>query len=78
MAHRQPNQVMHGSVSGGVTAPPSRVQAHIGACAHTRSRAGSRALNMRGRFEKYLASPAPYRNRMTTNDVMFHAAPVVP
>ena len=67
---------MASSTSGGVTAPPQRVHAHISACAFTRSPRGNHWLSMRVRLGKQPASPAPNRKRIASIELKLHAAPV--
>jgi len=51
--HLRPKSATPASTSGGVAAPPQRVQAHIKDWADTRSRAGSQTLSMRVRLGAY-------------------------
>src|SRR5688572_22541487 len=64
------------ATSNGVNAPPHRAASQRIPCARTRSLEGSQIVKIFVTLGKQPASPAPKRNRHTTIDVKFQAAPV--
>ena len=59
-----------------MNAPPQRAAIHRKPCARVRSLRGSHVVNDLAMIGKQPASPTPKRNRITTIEVKFHAAPV--
>ena len=64
------------TTSSGVKAPPQRAAIHSRPWARVRSLRGSQVASDLAMIGKHPASPMPKRNRITTIEVKFQAAPV--
>ena len=75
-AARQPIAAISRTISGGASAPPSRVPMKITPCALPRSAVGNQFEKLFEMFGKAPASPTPNMKRTTSSETKFQAAPV--
>src|SRR5688572_13249083 len=75
-AARQPTAAINSTISGGASAPPSRVPMKMTPCALPRSAVGNQLEKLLEMLGNAPASPTPNRNRTTSSETKFQAAPV--